>query len=582
MGCNFKTGASTKAAITFLMTMGAYLMTAAAAHASIDFVFTTGDPVTGQQSMASDSNKCPTDGPLASYVGGSVTNSGPTTVNGITATINGLSGSFALAGAQSPTLELGSLAPGDDIMVAWLVAYPCDTSKKNGVPPATGGLITLTDDTSATSTQALTLTARKAISANAGGQVLSTTLGEGAIIGQTIVADILYDFGGNSIDDEFFVQPAGNTDFDAACLRLIGTEITSSNITSVPVGTENTLYFVSSTSQSGNGYFIGVRYFFRYLCANTTSTARPYSIQTSGNTNIKYTGNYDGVGALTFDFPTSTNPLVVTKTATPSLITSETIGTTAQFTVTVENPSAFDTMIDSFSDTLPSGVTYDVLDGVSEVNAGNSAVLPATGDSGTLSFIGLTGTSYSVPAGSSVSLIYDAVIPEADGTYINTASAKIGDVIIGSDQATVTVAGGKLDASKSVSVYDPDALNLYAIPGNDVVYTFNISNVGTGAVDAGSVILTDKLPEDLTIYTGDFDPNVPGMGPVSFDEGSSGLTCCLAAGEVEYSDSTTEPPVYGYVPTGGYDPNVTHIKITPSNAFAAGSSISASFRMRIE
>lgn len=131
----------------------------------------------------------------------------------------------------------------------------------------------------------------------------------------------------------------------------------------------------------------------------------------------------------------------------------------------------------------------------------------------------------------------------------------------GYDNMTVTAypAPPNLDVTKSVSGL---AVGEYMTPGNDVRYTFNLTSDGA-AIDAGSIVLTDALPPEVRLFTGDLD----GSGqPVTFIDNSSpssGLTCCVAA-NIEYSDTLSGPPVFGYTPTLPYDEDVTHIRITPN------------------
>ena len=70
--------------------MGVALFAALPARAQLVFDFRTCDPATLEQSMTADSNKCPQNGPLAAYVGGTVTNTGSLPETGVTATLSGL------------------------------------------------------------------------------------------------------------------------------------------------------------------------------------------------------------------------------------------------------------------------------------------------------------------------------------------------------------------------------------------------------------------------------------------------------------------------------------------------------------
>lgn len=131
----------------------------------------------------------------------------------------------------------------------------------------------------------------------------------------------------------------------------------------------------------------------------------------------------------------------------------------------------------------------------------------------------------------------------------------------GYDNMTVTAfpAPPDLDITKSVSGLTGSD---YMTPGNDVRYTFNLTSDGA-AIDAGSIVLTDSLPPEVRLFTGNLD----GSGqPVSFTDNSSpasGLSCC-AATNIEFSNTVSGPPVYGYIPAVPYDGNITHIRITPS------------------
>ena len=136
------------------------------------------------------------------------------------------------------------------------------------------------------------------------------------------------------------------------------------------------------------------------------------------------------------------------------------------------------------------------------------------------------------------------------------------DESCGFDNMTVTAFPilPNLSAEKTVETVNGD----YALPGNLVEYTIKLENDG-GAVDADTIILVDPIPSDVTLFTGDLD----GLGnSVQFIDNSvppSGLTCCSAA-NIEYSDSTTSPPTFGYIPMSNFDPSINYLRITPSGA----------------
>jgi uncharacterized repeat protein (TIGR01451 family) len=102
----------------------------------------------------------------------------------------------------------------------------------------------------------------------------------------------------------------------------------------------------------------------------------------------------------------------------------------------------------------------------------------------------------------------------------------------------------------------------FAIPGNLVDYTISVSNIG-GSADADSLVIVDTIPSDLTIFTGNFDGSGNSVQFIDSSAPPSGLSCCTAA-HIEYSNSTTLPPVFGYTPVSDFDPAVTYLRITPS------------------
>lgn len=131
----------------------------------------------------------------------------------------------------------------------------------------------------------------------------------------------------------------------------------------------------------------------------------------------------------------------------------------------------------------------------------------------------------------------------------------------GYDNFTVTAFSPEpdIDITKTVEMAVAGEYNL---PGNDVRYEFSLTSNGA-AIDAGSIVLMDKLPPEVSLFTGDLN----GSGqPVDFTDSStpaSGLSCCTAA-NIEFSDTTSGAPVFGYIPATPYDPDVTYIRITPT------------------
>jgi len=151
----------------------------------------------------------------------------------------------------------------------------------------------------------------------------------------------------------------------------------------------------------------------------------------------------------------------------------------------------------------------------------------------------------------------------------------------------VTPEPAALSASKSVSVWDPNNVPLYALPGNDVIYSISITNSGNGYADAGSLFLVDSIPPDMVFYNGDIDDAGPETDPVSFTDNGSGLGF-TGAGIIAYSNSATKPTDFvqcTYIPASGYDPLVQHICIEPGGQMQPGTpdpNFTVNFRARIK
>lgn len=559
------------------------LLQASPAFAALTWQLRTGNATTNTQDLLLDSNQCPAKGPTAAYLGGVITNTGPATVNNIVVTASGFNANVYLAGGQQASQSIGSLGVGESIGVYWFVGYSCADG-------ATATINAAISSSLGNQSSNVSVTLKKSLSANAGGNVLSAVLGPGAVVGQTVYFDAVYDFGGTAAGDEYYLQPSGGQTFNAACFRLVGSQIVSSNLNAATVGTTNRFYFVQPNRQSGNNYTIGVRYSFQYRCAGTSSTARPYADQTSG-TQLKYTGNFDGTGSVSMVYPGATNPFTITKTVRPANALTNTSGNLT-YTVTISNPSTNPSVLDKIVDILPAGMTYVGLASGSTVTIANSSSLPASGATGTLTFLGKTGSSYALPAGGSVTLVYTATRPPSAGSYVNSAQGHFGQATTAVAQATFKLTELiALAVTKSSSAFN-DFINTMTnaknLPGGLVEYTISVTNPNDFALDADSLVVADRTPAGLTLCVTDL--GTAGSGPVSFADGTtaSGLGygyVSLASGADNLEFSNDNGATWTYVPipaSDGCDPAVTDFRIRPSGSMTASSSFLVKARYRIE
>ena len=169
------------------------------------------------------------------------------------------------------------------------------------------------------------------------------------------------------------------------------------------------------------------------------------------------------------------------------------------------------------------------------------------------------------------------------GLASSSSTASNGEV----EDYYVTVYGpAVLTLEKLSAVYDPLSTNLFAVPGNDMLYTITATNTGTGPADNNSVFLVDGVPAELEFFNGDVDGGGPATGPVIFNAGSTGLTFTPAT-DLRYSNLAAAPANFAactYTPAAGYDPAIRHLCFNPKGTLLSGSpqpSFSVQFRTRI-
>jgi uncharacterized repeat protein (TIGR01451 family) len=139
----------------------------------------------------------------------------------------------------------------------------------------------------------------------------------------------------------------------------------------------------------------------------------------------------------------------------------------------------------------------------------------------------------------------------------------------------------------STVLSDPvnDTANPKRIPQAVVRYDVSVTNSGPGVVDAGTLVLTDPIPANASMYVATASGN-----PVVFINGitASGLTYNYPA-NVSYSSAGVGGP-WGYVPApdaNGFDPLVRAVRVSPSGAMSAAAgantpSFTIQLRVRIE
>jgi uncharacterized repeat protein (TIGR01451 family) len=133
----------------------------------------------------------------------------------------------------------------------------------------------------------------------------------------------------------------------------------------------------------------------------------------------------------------------------------------------------------------------------------------------------------------------------------------------------------------SAVISDPvnGTTNPKLIPGAVVEYSITVRNVGTGTVDASSVVVVDVMPSQMAYAV---------TTPVTFTNGATASGLSFASANVTYSQASGGTTSFTYTPTGTYDGRVTGIRVAPTGTMAAATSGTAQpsftirFRAQIE
>src|SRR6476469_5661269 len=139
---------------------------------------------TSDTALTLDSNSPLTAGPHAMYISYQVTNTGTTTATNLTATIAGFPAGIVLGNGQAASQYIGTLAPGATANLYWFITY-------TGTIGLNGALtVSISDGTSTVGSGTGRVRTMSMISAQAGGQTSSASIGAGAVVGQLITLDV--------------------------------------------------------------------------------------------------------------------------------------------------------------------------------------------------------------------------------------------------------------------------------------------------------------------------------------------------------------------------------------------------------
>ncbi len=427
----------------------------------------------------------------------------------------------------------------------------------------------------------------------------------------------------NSASNTIFIRPGVTKVFGAASFGSAGNTsltINIANANGVPITTSSVF---TDTLPVAPGAMTVNTAGSTGTCPNVTAAAGSGSITMASGTvipaggctiivNVTATalGTYTNtipVGALVTNVGSNPNAAsanvnviaapTIAKGFAPATIGSGGIST---LTITLSNSSAGSYTGATFNDVFPIAPgAMTVAAPLTTSNSCGGALQDSGGGALAAGDVGIRLTGGTIPANGSCAITVN-VTAVAAGVYTNTIPVGALTTSGGSNtvaaNATLTVALPSFTVAKSVLlVSDPvNGTTLpKAIPGAVVSYSIQVTNSGAGTADNNTTLIIDAIPVNTRLFVGDLGG--PGSGPIVFVNGtpSSGLTYTFtslasAADDVSFSN-TGCTPFTNYIPVpdvNGFDALVTCIRINPKGVFAAASggnnpNFEARFRVRV-
>ena len=159
-----------------------------------------------------------------------------------------------------------------------------------------------------------------------------------------------------------------------------------------------------------------------------------------------------------------------------------------------------------------------------------------------------------------------------EGTEGTVFDLGVGNFTVALPQPSITM----VKSSSLISA--PNAGLPKRIPQAVVQYDITVTNSGPGTVDANTLVITDPIPTDSSMYVSTVSGN-----PVVFVNGStvSGLTYTYATNVTYSSTGTSGPWTYTPVPdVNGFDAAVKAVRIAPVGVMSAAGSGNPSFTLQ--
>jgi len=281
-------------------------------------------------------------------------------------------------------------------------------------------------------------------------------------------------------------NPATFTNWRADSYELVGSSIVLSQGNS---GTYNNTLYIDTLPASSTTHYNAIYYFRPIATTASTTTLSPVNYIASG-TQMKHTalnsGAYAAAGGLLPILPAQ-NTVLLAKTVSTSTLPAQ--GGVVTYTLSATNNGSYDLSLDSFIDVLPAGATY--VTGSTTFNNASFANPYISGS--TLSWSSI----FTIPAGTTRTLIFQATLPATPGTYTNSATARIGNAVIDttlstSDNVPPTATTVVLSAPTIAKSFAPTSLAV----NSTSVLTLTISNTNASQTLNG-IAVSDTMPAGL-------------------------------------------------------------------------------------
>ncbi len=427
---------------------------------------------------------------LGNYVSFLVTNDTVSTISDAWVTAGSFTGSYVTLGVnETGKVHLGPMASGASKTVYFYLNVDCSSFSAGQCNVATPQALSINlysgpSSANLISTQPFSVTVQETTSAQANKVTTVTTSSTDPILGSLITVTVTGSTGTIGSAKVFYASPQTTYDFPANVFTLYSTTVTFSGGNTGTYSGQLLIPSSAFSSASNTNYTFVSTYLVGGM--NSASTAvSPVAFISSG-TQMKHTDT-NGYASLP-PIPPTSNTVTIQKLASALILPN---GGAETYTLRASNSGSVAVTLDSFVDTLPTGVSY--VPGTSTFG-GVSIGDPAT-SGGVLTWSNIS----IIPANGSADLTFQAVVPNVPGVYLNSAVAYIGATQLDSTLSTSDTS----PASVSIGVGTPVLSIGSTHTGNftqgqtGATYTLTAGDTGSGPT-SGPVTVIDTLPAGLT------------------------------------------------------------------------------------